>query len=376
LVLAVSAWSQAQPGSIVFLTSTPLAAEVILDGRILDGRTPLLLRDLSPGQHDLALKKQGFLSSTLKLRVVSAVPQALSVDLVEQGISTIFPSEKEVLVSGKKEAAGERMLYFQQGGLSIAREQGVLYVDPLFPQQRLIDALNITIPIMLVFASLLTVDAVLNPPQTDWPLPPSVLAAHGITLSLVGLDIGLNLHKRRQMRAYSLSTRVTEANQRSVRSLYAEAERLLQDGSLDEALEVFSRLVRSYPESPLLPEALYRLGSIHYLKGENDEAVSSFESLARDYPVAELYDRCQKNLADLMLGLGQFESSLRHLDQMVFLDPLYSREEIAFYRCSILEEWSQADPVVRERLRLCREELIERYPDSADIEAVRRQLRE
>jgi tetratricopeptide (TPR) repeat protein len=364
-----------RPGSILFVNSSPLGAEVAIDGQPLDGRTPLLLRGLEPGEHKLELRKPGFQTRSLEIGLASGEAQVVAVDLPEQGISTSFPAEGEIYIEGKAEAAGDRIIYFEQGIFSIAREQGVVHVDPLYPQQRLIDALNITIPIMVIFASLLTVDAVCNPPATDWPIPPAVLASNGITLSMIGLDIGLNLHKRRQARSYSWTARSAEANQQVARDLYAEAEQRLELGKLDEALERYSELMRIQPDSPLVPMSLYRVGSIQYLKGENTEAIKSFESLTRDYPVAEFYDRSQKNLADLMLLAGQFEASLGHLDDMVFVDPLYSREEIAFYRHSVLEAWARAVPSVTDRLQEYRRELIERYPDSPDAEAIRRQLK-
>ncbi len=374
LLAARSAWGgnpQLQ-GSILFVNSSPLGADVAMDGRDLGGRTPLLLRDLEPGPHRLELRKQGFQARTLEIVLTSGEAQVVAVDLPEQGISTGFPAEAEIVLDGKAAAARDRIFYFEQGGFSIAREQGVVHVDPRYPQQRLIDALNITIPIMLVFAGLLTVDAVSNPPATDWPVPPAVLASHGITLSMIGLDIGLNLHKRRQLQSYSWTARSAEGNQQVARNLYAEAEQRREIGKLDEALERYAELMRSQPDSPLLPMSLYRIGSIQYLRGENTDAVRSFESITRDYPVAELYDRCQKNLADLMLLAMQFEASLGHLDDMVFVDPLYSREEIAFYRYSVLEAWARAVPSVTTRLQEYRAELLERYPDSPDAEAIRR----
>jgi len=370
---AASCESLQRPGPILFVNSSPLGADVVMDGRDLGGRTPLLLRDMEPGPHRLELRKQGFQARSLDLELASGKAQVVAVDLPEQGISTGFPAEGEIVLDGNAAAARDRVFYFGQGGFSIVREQGVVHVDPLYPQQRLIDALNITIPIMLVFAGLLTVDAVANPPATDWPVPPAVLASHGITLSMIGLDIGLNLHKRRQARSYSWTARSAEGNQQVARNLYTEAEQRREIGELDEALERYAKLMRSQPDSPLVPMSLYRIGSIQYLRGENTEAVKSFESLVRDYPVAELYDRCQKNLADLMLLAKQFEASLGHLDDMVFVDPLYSREEIAFYRHGVLEAWARAVPSVTTRLQEYRAQLLERYPDSPDAEAIRRQ---
>jgi hypothetical protein len=342
LASITAAWAQ-QPANL-FLNSVPIGARVRTQGALSGGKTPLLLRGLDPGNHRFVVRKEGYLAREVEIGLSPGQTSVLVIDLVEEGISSAFPEDDSVVVLNREQEAGERIFYFERGSFAISREQGRVYVDPLFPQQRLIDGLHIAIPIMLLFSGLLTADAVLSPSDSEWPLPPAVLAAHGLTLSMVGVDIALNLKKRKQLQAYSFSTRRQEQTLASARSLYAESEQDLESGSLQEAMNGYTRLVSSFPDSPLVSQALYRMAGIHYLRGENDSAIALYRLIVQEYPVAELYDKCQKTLADLLVQARRYEESIEHLDEMVYLDPLYSPGEIEAYRAAILEQWGKANP--------------------------------
>jgi hypothetical protein len=346
LVLAsvTTAWAE-QPANL-FLTSVPIGAQLRTRGAPAGGKTPLLLRGLDPGTYRFEVRKEGYLARNVEIVLGPGQTSVLEIDLVEQGISSTFPEDDSIVVLNREEKAGERIFYFEQGSFTISREQGRVYVDPLFPQQRLIDGLHVAIPIMLLFSGLLTADAVLTPSDSEWPIPPAVLAAHGVTLSMIGVDIALNVKKRKQLRAYSFSTRGQEQTLASARRLYAESEQDLEDGSLSKAMSGYTRLVSSFPDSPLVPQALYRMAGIHYLRGENDSAAALYRLIVREYPVADLYDKCQKTLADLLVQSGRYEESIEHLDGMVYLDPLYSRGEIEAYRTKILEQRKKTNPVL------------------------------
>ena len=57
--------AQAPPApSIVFLSSSPINAQVMHNGAPLAVETPLLLRDLAPGKHTFELRKQGYPART------------------------------------------------------------------------------------------------------------------------------------------------------------------------------------------------------------------------------------------------------------------------------------------------------------------------
>jgi tetratricopeptide (TPR) repeat protein len=352
------------------VNSAPLGAQVRLDGELLDGRTPLLLRNVAAGEYRLEFEKDGHLSREVKFDLAPEEIKSLNVDLTEQGISSMFPEEDGIVVQGRAEDAGDRIIYLERGAYRVAREQGIVYLDPAFPQQRLIDALNISIPIMLTFASVLTINAVFSPPDSDWPVPPVVLAAHGVTLFMIGLDIGLNVYKRKQLGSFSYSTRSQELSRSRAQRYRDEAERLLEQGRLEEALAVYTHVVDTFPDSSFLPFCLYRIAGIHYLKGENEQAIAAYRRTAEDYPVPELYDECRKNLADILVAMGRFEEGLAQLDEMVFADPLFEKREIDVFRCDILANRAREDPSIAERSRDCYKALIELYPDLQDLETI------
>jgi tetratricopeptide (TPR) repeat protein len=229
---------------------------------------------------------------------------------------------------------------------------------------------------MLVFAGALTIDAVANPPEPRRPLPPAVLAAHGITLSMIGLDVALNLYKRKQLPSYRYAARPQEDFGQDAWRLYREGERLLALGALGEARAEYGRIVRFCGGSDALPWAVCRIADILYLEGGHAAAAREYTRMVREYPLPQLYDRCCKNLADLHFCREQYEESLRWLGEMVFCDPVFSREEIDFYRCEILESWARQDPAVRPRLIRQLTEFTERYPESDNLELGRRKLAE
>ena len=51
---------EADTTAVVFLTTNPINADVLLDGRPLQEQTPLLLRGLEPGVHELEIRKRGY----------------------------------------------------------------------------------------------------------------------------------------------------------------------------------------------------------------------------------------------------------------------------------------------------------------------------
>jgi tetratricopeptide (TPR) repeat protein len=180
---------------------------------------------------------------------------------------------------------------------------------------------------------------------------------------MIGLDISLNVCKRKQQRSYAYSTRGAELGSSSAARYFEEAEGLLELGRLEEALVRYWRILDTFPDSPLLPSCLYRIAGIHYLRGENEPAVAAYRRTAEEFPVPDLYDRCRKNLADILVAMGRYQDGLTQLDSMVFADPLFDRREIEVYRCEILAAWAAEDPSLAERSRDCQGELVERYPE-------------
>jgi len=130
-----------------------------------------------------------------------------------------------------------------------------------------------------------------------------------------------------------VSLRETE---RQIKADYETAEKLLAEGELDKALALYTKITSGISESVYFPAALYKKSKIHYTLGDLSSAEEGFQLIVSRYPVPEYYDKSQKNLADVLVEQGMYDQSIEHLKSMVFYDPFYSREEIDYYRCTIL----------------------------------------
>lgn len=69
-----------EPGRGATITSSPLNAEVFIDGK-LSGRTPLAVSDLSPGEHQFIVSRENFLKRSIRSKVIDGLNLVLSVDL-------------------------------------------------------------------------------------------------------------------------------------------------------------------------------------------------------------------------------------------------------------------------------------------------------
>jgi len=68
-------------------------------------------------------------------------------------------------------------------------------------------------------------------------------------------------------------------------SLYAEGEKLLNNGDVENACKYFEKITVEYPSSNQAPKALYALGWIQeVVLINNDSAASIYQKLIKDYP--------------------------------------------------------------------------------------------
>jgi TolB-like protein len=91
----------------VFVKTTPDGANMFLDGRMIDGITPVTIENLIAGKHTLKVKK-GDLAATLEVDLVSNKVKRL--DIILQKQTTVLkimsvPSDAETYLFGKKPGA-------------------------------------------------------------------------------------------------------------------------------------------------------------------------------------------------------------------------------------------------------------------------------
>lgn len=355
----------------LYVCGDPLGARVLVDGSPLERPTPVLVRSLQPGSHRVQLQLSGYRDEVVDVLLDAGAAAIVSPTLRRVGFAAGFPGEASLLIGGEEHPAAGRAWSFAPGSYSFSRRaDGRLAVKPSFRHQRLADALAIAIPVFLGFATYLTADAVINPPDSGWAVPPAVITTHAVTTAMIGVEVWLQVKKQRFLESFAMETR-TENDPAFEQQTYDEGTRLLQLGSVAEARAAFGRIE---PGGRLYPHALYKITSIHVTSGAHQQALEGFDRIAAEYPLPDLYDRSLKGAADVLLLLGRFSESLDRLAAMTFADRMYSREEIDAYACEILARWAAQSRDVLPRAIEAHRRLTNAYPDSPRIAAYRAAL--
>ena len=363
--------------ALLFLTTSPLNADVLLDGRPLAEPTPLLLRELDPGSHDLEIRKTGYRTERRELELVAGEIQTLEIDLASLSFSPVLPEEQSVVIGGRKQEAGDTVYHLPEGSYSFNRENGSLQIQPVFPQDGWIRGLNLAIPLSFAFSTVLTLHDIFYPKRAavqfteDFSLSPVTLSAYGLTFTLVSFDIALYARRSKARKSFSYSSTPHEQALYSAGEFYQRAENLLALGQLEEALRFYTRVMDGYKDSPLYPYALFKTARIHLLTGEDSLATIEFNLIADHFPLPELFDKAQRGLADILLRQGAHQASIDQLRHMVFADPLYSEEEIELLEAEILEDWFASDPDVITRAVDAYTAMVDGYPQSENSDLYR-----
>ncbi len=378
-IIAAVAYSQQVeiPYSTFFLTTTPINADVLLDGEPLEEQTPLLLRQLAPGSHELEIRKQGYKTEQLGVELAAGEIRSLEIELASLSFSTLLPEEERVIIRGQQQETGDTVYQLPEGIYSFSREGGSLHIEPVFPQDSWIGGLNLAIPLSVAFITVLTFHDIFYPKRAalqfteDFSLSPATLSAYGLTISLISFDIALYVRRNKARKAFSYAATPREQALHSAKEYYERAENLLALGQLDEALRFYTRVLEGYKDSPLYPYALFKTARIHFLTGEDSLATIEFNLIADHYPLPDLYDKAQRGLADILLRRESYQESIEQLQHMIFADPLYSKEEIELLKAEILEDWFSADPDVIDRVINAYTALVDSYPESDNLDLYR-----
>ncbi|MFP4563424.1 MAG: PEGA domain-containing protein [Spirochaetia bacterium] len=317
----------------VFIVTDPFGARVELAGAEI-GKSPLVLTDVEPGDYLLEIDLIGYHPVSLEITVEAGRPSIFRFDLSRSYVFTGFPEEERVAVEGAE--FGERFFALPPGKYGFDKEGKTLSVRPQYPGQRVIDALNIAIPIVTAFTIALTVVEALQPRIGGLPLSPFVLSAYGVDAALIGASIGLYIQRGKFYRNFTYAAAAGSAE--DARGLFTSGIEALDEGELDEAAGRFEELSVKYPHSAYTPEALYRIARIHLIQDKTDQAEIYLTRIIERYPVPEYYDQCRKLLSDIYLARREYKKSLEQLDSVLYVSEVYSREDIGLFRCKALTQ--------------------------------------
>ena len=362
---------------ILFLTTNPINADVLLDGEPLSEPTPLLLRDLEPGSHELEIRKAGYRIERREVDLSVGEIQTLEIELASLSFNPVLPEEETVVIGGQEQAAGDTVYQLPEGSYSFNREGGSLQIEPVFPQDGWIRGLNLAVPLSLAFSTVLTLHDIFYPKRAavqfsdDFSLSPITLSAYGLTFTLISFDVALYARRGRARKAFSYGSTPHEQALHSAGEHYQRAENLLALGQLEEALRFYTRVLDGYKDSPLYPYALFKTARIHFLTGEDSLAAIEFNLITDHFPLPDLFDKAQRGLADILLRQGAYQASIDQLRHMVFADPLYREEEIGLLEAEVLEDWFASNPDVITRVIEAYTAMVDSYLQSDNLDLYR-----
>lgn len=94
-------------------------------------------------------------------------------------------------------------------------------------------------------------------------------------------------------------------------ALYQAGEALNYAGRREEALQSLRRLDEQYPNSRWHPEALYRLGSIHFQEQEYEQAREAYRQLLNTYPDHARAPEARYGIGDSYYNAGNMEEAVQ-----------------------------------------------------------------
>jgi len=93
-------------------------------------------------------------------------------------------------------------------------------------------------------------------------------------------------------------------------ALYQAGEALNYAGRPEEALRSLQRLVEQYPDSRWHPQALYRIGAIHFQEQNYEEARQAYRQLLTTYPTHRRAAEAQYGIGDSYYNAGDMEAAV------------------------------------------------------------------
>ena len=306
-------------GEVLFVSSEPFGAAIMVNGEPTGLATPAILR-LAPGGVTLQLTRPGHEPATVQVDSGNRVHE--------------FLPARYVTVETPEEATGDGTT-LPLGEYRLERDGNLLLIAPQYEREELRTALQILFPVSLAAAAGMGAWSYFAPPEETalalWPAVAAQLVAAGIGTAAASLEID--------------RTRFLEAWQppeepyypRAASRLRDEAAHALERGDIPGAVALYSRLRSDHPEAPGVPEALYTEGRLAALGEDGIRARELLLELVTRYPVLEYYDRALLQLARLASTDGDRAQTEAYLDRITYTDPSVTREEVNALRNLLLE---------------------------------------
>lgn len=92
---------------------------------------------------------------------------------------------------------------------------------------------------------------------------------------------------------------------------FRKATIVLEEGDIDGALDRYRRMMVEYPETPLIPDALFQIGRAFEYRGTGDSALIMYDSVVDAYPQTAAAHNAMIDGAGLRLRMGRWGDASR-----------------------------------------------------------------
>lgn len=110
---------------------------------------------------------------------------------------------------------------------------------------------------------------------------------------------------------------------------YKQAFDAFQKGQYQESIRGFSEFTRSFPDTPLVPNAYYWMGEGYMSLKDQEKAILNFQEVIDKYPKSEKAPRALLRQAEAFGDLGDRKSSTTLLKRVVELYPKTDEARVA-----------------------------------------------
>ncbi|HET7176658.1 MAG TPA: tol-pal system protein YbgF [Gammaproteobacteria bacterium] len=119
---------------------------------------------------------------------------------------------------------------------------------------------------------------------------------------------------------------------------YQKSFNQLKDGRFSDAIKGFKSFLKQYPDSPLVPNAVFWTGEAYYQMSDFDTALATFKKVVKDYPTSS-------KVSDALLKVGycqyeqqQWKSARQTLNSVVQNYPNSSAASLATQRLQRMQD--------------------------------------
>lgn len=98
---------------------------------------------------------------------------------------------------------------------------------------------------------------------------------------------------------------------------YQQAYQLIQERKFKEAIEAFEAFIKTFPESKMKANALYWLGELYIVDGNEKQARSSFEEIIQQYAENRKYPEAVYKVAIMDVQQGNKDKAQQAIDAVL-----------------------------------------------------------